>query len=238
MHGPILGLMHLAELRDTIGKDKPGKANGLIAAIGALYAWGIERGHADVNPTLSISRLSGGEYEPWPEEVWTLALKHLRSEARLACIFAVYTGQRLGDVLNMKLGDIRDDTITVRQIKTHKTLQIHLHAELKPIVATCRQRGSINIIAKRDGTSFSVDDFEALWTREMAKEPQGRIRKQGYVFHGLRKNAAIKLAEAGCTEKEISAITGMSLQMVEHYTRAANQQKLALNAMKKLEAGT
>ena len=146
--------------------------------------------------------------------------------------------QRLGDVLNMKLGDIRDDTITVRQIKTHKTLQIRLHTEFKPIVAACRQHGSINIIAKRDGTAFSVDDFEALWTREMAKEPQGRIRKQGYVFHGLRKNAAIKLAEAGCTEKEISAITGMSLQMVEHYTRAANQQKLALNAMKKLEAGT
>jgi len=30
----------------------------------------------------------------------------------------------------------------------------------------------------------------------------------------------------------------MSLQMVEHYTRAADQQKLALNALKKLEAGT
>jgi integrase len=52
--------------------------------------------------------------------------------------------------------------------------------------------------------------------------------------HGLRKAAARRLAEAGCTAHEIAAITGhASLKEVERYTRAVDQQKLATAAMEK-----
>ena len=52
--------------------------------------------------------------------------------------------------------------------------------------------------------------------------------------HGLRKAAARRLAEAGCTEHEIAAITGhASLREVARYTRAADQRRLADAAMKK-----
>src|SRR4029077_10357127 len=57
--------------------------------------------------------------------------------------------------------------------------------------------------------------------------------------HGLRKAAARRLAEAGCTEHEIAAITGhASLRLVEHYTKAVNQKKLAASAMAKVKTGT
>jgi integrase len=53
--------------------------------------------------------------------------------------------------------------------------------------------------------------------------------------HGLRKAAARRLAEAGCTEHEIAAITGhASLKEVQRYTKAANRTKLAVAAMKKV----
>ncbi len=56
------------------------------------------------------------------------------------------------------------------------------------------------------------------------------------MFHGLRKAAASKLAEAGCSTKEIAAITGhLTLQMVELYTREAEQKKLAKRAMRRFE---
>ena len=52
--------------------------------------------------------------------------------------------------------------------------------------------------------------------------------------HGLRKAAARRLAEAGCTAHEIAAITGhASLEEIEHYTKAVDQQKLAASAMEK-----
>ena len=54
--------------------------------------------------------------------------------------------------------------------------------------------------------------------------------------HGLRKAAAAKLAELGCTAHEIMAITGHeSIQEVERYTKAAEQKRLAKSAMGKLQ---
>ena len=54
--------------------------------------------------------------------------------------------------------------------------------------------------------------------------------------HGLRKEAAAKLSELGCTAHEIMAITGHeSIQEVERYTKAAEQKQLAKNAMVKLQ---
>jgi integrase len=54
-------------------------------------------------------------------------------------------------------------------------------------------------------------------------------------MHGLRKVAATRLAEAGCTAHEIASITGhSSLKEIEPYTRAADQKRLAKAAMKKV----
>lgn len=55
------------------------------------------------------------------------------------------------------------------------------------------------------------------------------------VFHGLRKTTAVVLAEAGCSTKQISAITGQSDQMVEHYAKMADRERLAQAAVTKLE---
>src|SRR5580765_1964871 len=55
------------------------------------------------------------------------------------------------------------------------------------------------------------------------------------VTHGLRKAAARRLAEAGCSANEIQSITGhATLQEVTRYTKAAEQKKLAVAAMKRL----
>ena len=58
----------------------------------------------------------------------------------------------------------------------------------------------------------------------------------GYSIHGLRKNAGNALAEAEGTEREIMVRLGhKSPQMAAHYTKRANQKKLARSAVEKLE---
>jgi integrase len=53
--------------------------------------------------------------------------------------------------------------------------------------------------------------------------------------HGLRKAACRRLAEAGCSEKQIAAISGhASLNEVARYTKAADQVRLARDAMTKI----
>jgi integrase len=226
----------IAAIRDQFGTT-PAKANAYVKAIAALFAWGRERGFSRDNPADGISKLKVGEHQPWPQWAWEISQTHFRHELKTACALALYTGQRLGDVLRMQLGDIRDDVVTVRQAKTGKTLQIPLHRELKSLVAECRERGSINLVAKTNGQAFNVDQFHAMWGREMQKPECKSIREKSFVFHGLRKSATVKLIEAGCTPKEVSSVTGMSLAMVEHYGKGADQLRLSREAIRKFERG-
>ena len=72
---------------------------------------------------------------------------------------------------------------------------------------------------------------------------QGVIRRAGLpqecVRHGLRKAAARRLAEAGCTVWQIAAITGhQSLKEVERYTRASDQRRMAVSAFEVLDGAS
>jgi hypothetical protein len=64
--------------------------------------------------------------------------------------------------------------------------------------------------------------------------PPDRCQTNASEAHGLRKAAARRLAEAGCSASEIAAITGhKTLAEVERYTRAADQERLARRAIQK-----
>jgi integrase len=57
-------------------------------------------------------------------------------------------------------------------------------------------------------------------------------------FHGLRKAACRRLAEAGCSASEIAAISGhATLHEVGRYTKAADQAKLAKAALGRIANG-
>jgi site-specific recombinase XerD len=56
--------------------------------------------------------------------------------------------------------------------------------------------------------------------------------------HGLRKAAARRLAEAGCSTLEIMSITGhQSLREVERYTASVSQKRLAQSAVDRIANG-
>lgn len=56
--------------------------------------------------------------------------------------------------------------------------------------------------------------------------------------HGLRKAAAARLTESGCTEQEIMAITGhRTSKEVTRYTRAASQKTRAQSALRRMSEG-
>ena len=76
------------------------------------------------------------------------------------------------------------------------------------------------------GEPYTADRFRAAWGDLMSQTPAG-IRDEGYVFHGLRASSCEKLREAGCNDREIGAITGMSPEMITRYTASADQRMLA-----------
>jgi hypothetical protein len=59
------------------------------------------------------------------------------------------------------------------------------------------------------------------------------------VTHGLRKAAARRLAEAGCSANEIMALTGhATLTEVTRYTKTAEQRKIAHKAIQRLTSSS
>ncbi|HET7448106.1 MAG TPA: hypothetical protein VFJ49_09385 [Methyloceanibacter sp.] len=122
----------------------------------------------------------------------------------------------------------------VVQQKTGKELWVPLHAALKTSLETWE--GSPYVRTQK-GVAYTPMQFRAAWTRMMNDTPAGRIRQEGFTFHGLRASSCEKLYEAGCSGEEISSITGMSAAMIRRYLRFANQKRLARAAVRRLEGG-
>jgi integrase len=169
--------------------------------------------------------------------VWAYSLieEHARADMQRAVLLARYTGQRQADVLRMAPEHIDDSGINVTQQKTGKELWVPLHADLKG--ALDHWSGSPYVQTPK-GDSYTPDRFRAAWTRLMNDTPAGKIRQEGFTFHGLRASSVEKLREAGCGDREIESITGMSSAMITRYSRFADQKRLAKAAVRRLEGRT
>jgi integrase len=128
--------------------------------------------------------------------------------------------------------DVDDGGLNVRQQKTGKQLWVPIHRDLKAAMAGWD--GS-PFVQKPRGGGYTPDQFRAAWTRLMNDTPAGRIRAEGFTFHGLRTSSVAKLREAGCGDREIEAITGMSVAMITRYSRFTDQKSLAMTAVGRLE---
>lgn len=215
----------IVRLMDRMG-ETPGAANLFAGAIGSLYKWARERGHIpkDCRPTKDIRFFDLGEHDPWPERVLEAALRTDDADVRLAVHLLYYTAQRLGDVLAMRWTDIRGNAIEIKQDKTGIELHIPLHKALKAELDRTPRNG-IAILTKPNGKRWKEG-----WARDKL-QAFGRKHNAEIVPHGLRKNAVNTLLEIGCSVAETSAISGQSLQMVEHYAKKRSQPKLGSAAI-------
>jgi hypothetical protein len=94
---------------------------------------------------------------------------------------------------------------------------------------------SVQPLTNTRGQPWTKCGFKASWQKAL-RGPLAPIREARLSpFQGLRKSAVVTLLEAGCTTAEVQAITGQSMQMVEHYTKQVSQKKLAASAILKWE---
>ena len=223
---------HVLDIRDAYAST-PGKANTLIRTMSAMYQWGMVRRGLKVNPAnlkaYNVKALKIGEHRPWSPD--SLAkyraggLPHLV----LAMELAIWTGQRQGDLIKMTWADIGERVMKVVQEKTSKEVWLPISQPLATVLAA----------APRAAETILVSSRGEPWARSnvLAQAIGHDLARLGIKerFHGLRKSTAVVLAEAGCSTKQISAITGQSDQMVSHYSKMADRGRLAKDAIDKLE---
>jgi integrase len=214
--------------------ETPAAANDVLKKLRILVHFAVDLGWRRDDPTLRIKKFAGGEFHTWTEDEIAAFEKRwaIGTRERTAFALHLFTGQRRSDVCKMAWPDVdvAGQSIRVVQAKTGAKLMVPLHAELREALAAW-PRKHVAILTTAYGKPFAVAGY-GNWFSDA-------IDKAGLpshcVAHGLRKAAARRLAEAGCSANEIAAVTGhKTLQEVERYTRAADQKRLASAAVARL----
>jgi integrase len=214
--------------------EKPESANLLRKVLRAMMTHAVEIGLRADDPTRDVKaiRVKSDGFHSWTDaEIAQFEAHHaIGSRPRLALALPLYTGQRRSDVVKMGKQHVdKNGTIHVRQIKTGAALAIPVHPDLKAIIdATPSEH--LTFLTTQFDKPFTAAGF-GNWFREQCND----AGLPHCSAHGLRKAAARRLAEAGCSEHEIASITGhASLREIVRYTKAADQARLAVSAMDKM----
>ena len=224
---------HIRKMRDELA-DTPGAANTVVRMLKVVLSFAVEEEWIESNPALKVPLFNSGEWRAWSDE--ECAAFELRwrpgTMQRRAYVLALYTGQRRSDLVRMTRAHRKSGMLHVSaQEKTGEELWIPEHRELAAELAR-GELAHMSLLTTSAGRAFDPVYFGAWFAQ--AIEAAGL--PQRCVLHRLRKTAAARLAEAGCTEQEIMAVTGhVTSRMVTKYTKDASKKKQASAAILKLE---
>lgn len=210
-------------------------ANMLRKRLSALMKFAVRIGMVPANPVAATRpfKVDSTGFHTWSEdEIAAYETRHeVGSKARLAFDLMLWTGQRGGDARAMGPGNIRGKRLVVTQEKTGATVSLPLLPALAASILATPSGGMVFLLSDR-GAPFTRKGFGnkiRQWCDE-AGLPNCSA-------HGLRKAAARRFAEAGCSNQEIKAWTGHSTDSeVARYTAAASQELLSDAAADKLMA--
>jgi integrase len=231
--------------RDELALKSLRQADYAWTMLAAILEWAWDLGKIPVNPCKRGGRLYHGTRidKIWSIEDEEAFLKSASAHLHLPLLLALWTGQRQGDLLRLPWSAYDGKVIKLRPSKSKRkggrppvTVTIPVGAPLKEALdAAARQKRGPLILTTIEGTAWTSDGFRASWGKAIKKA--GVV---GVTFNDLRGTAVTRLALVGCTEAEITAITGHSLHDVRsildaHYLH--RDPELARRAIHKLEMG-
>jgi integrase len=216
----------------------PAAANSRLKVWRPLLKLAVREGLIASNPAAEVEKRkeAGEAHAPWePEHVaqyrdrWPIG-----TPQRLSAELFYWTGARCIDarVLGRQMVD-RKGWLCFNQEKTGGRVEIPMFAPLpgwcaafepdrQQLLACLEQHQDLTFIVTAFGAPRSQKGI-SQWMAANAREA-GLV---GLTAHGLRASRAIELYLIDATPQKIAAWTGhLSLQEVEHYTRAASRRKL------------
>jgi integrase len=217
----------------------PEAANGRVKAIRQVFKFGIRKKVAPFNPARDVSYIRTGStgYHTWTvEEVRKFEARHpIGSKARLALALLVFTGQRRSDIVRFGKQHIGAGKLTFTQHKGRNRKPRKLTLPMLPALR------SIIGASPCGELTFLVNDLNRPFTEagfgNKFRDWCNQADLRHCTAHGLRKAGATIAANNGATSRQLMAIFGWeSIRMAEQYTRSADQQRLANDAMHLIEA--
>jgi len=213
----------------AVGASRPGMANLTASVLKRLMAFAIKIGLRNDNPLIGVDRYRLGSHHTWTDAEIATFENHWRlgTRERLAFALLLYTGQRVGDIANLKRSDVSGGIIRLVQQKTGAPLTIPIHPALERAMRAGPAKG-VYFVGDKDGRPIASASLTRLMKRAAAAAGLPSHCKP----HGLRKAILRRLAERGASAKQIAAVSGhRSLNEIERYTRAADQATMSKAAL-------
>jgi integrase len=219
-------------------RETPGAADKLVKYLRSLFAWAIDKKLATFNPAVGIAKINETEgWHTWtPAEVDIYRSHHkIGSKARLALELMLNVGARISDASRIgRQHETKGWLLFVawknRNRKSRKTIECLITRELAEALAATPTGDTVYLVNDL-GRPFTINGLGNKmrdWC-DAAGLPQ-------CTAHGLRKAAAVILAESGVTAPELCALFGWSkLETAEIYIREAQKRKMVANAFTRLD---
>jgi integrase len=202
-----------------------------------LIGYAIRVGERKDDPTLrmQVDIPDTGGHRCWSEEEIATFRAHypIGTKERLALELLLDTAVRCSDAVRLGPQHIHGGILTLaRTQKTGAALSIQVSAELATAIQATAPADSLVFLLNEYGRPFPAAGFSRWFARHAKLAGLSKC-----TAHGLRKAAARRMAEAGCTAPEIASVTThKTLKEVQRYIDAADRVRLAANATAKLRA--
>jgi len=216
---------------------KPSDANKYLKCAAALYRFAVDRQWLKTNPAKGIEKLKTPSvgFHTWTEdeartfeERWPVGTRE-----RLAFDLLIYTGVRRSDVVRLGRKNTKRGEITITTEKSRNSghpVEVTITI-LPPLALSITAAGGAETYLETSkGTPFVKESF-GNWFRRACKAAGAPGSS-----HGLRKLAAVRMAENGATEAELNAVFGWAEGSNESatYTRNASRSRLARGGISKM----
>jgi integrase len=218
--------------------ETPVAARDFLRCLRLLIAYAISIGVRQDDPTAGVRvKLPKSDgFRTWTEVDISAfeAAYPVGTKPRLALALLLGTAVRCSDVVRLGRGNVRNGAVHLTHQKTGAALVIPVTPTLAEAINAGASTDHVVFLLNDRGRAFTARGFSKWFVSQCE-----RAGLKGLSAHGLRKAACRRLAEAGCSANEIAAISGhASLREVERYTRAADQARMARNAVARAAVST
>ncbi|WP_171207418.1 tyrosine-type recombinase/integrase [Ruegeria sp. HKCCA6948] len=214
----------LRKVHDALA-DTPRKADKRLQTVSLLWNYAVNKLDWPLgsNPSVGIDHFGKQrEFEPWPD--WMVnKLADAPTTVRTAAELILGTGQRPNAAIKMERDQFRGEWMVVLDEKSDELLEVFCPEDLRDYIATLPRAGK-HVLAKNLSEPLGYNAVEKAfraWRKDLGPEAKP------YVLHGLRKLAIVRLAEAGCSDAQIQAVTNQSAEMVAYYRKKADRRRLS-----------
>jgi integrase len=181
---------------DMRGKIAPISANREKSLLSNVFSLAIKWGIVRDNPCRNVKSLKEKPRDRYIED-WEYheVRKVAMPSIQLLMDFAYLTGQRIGDILSIKISDLTENGIRIQQNKTGTKIIIQWSPALEDCVNKIKKLPrsvvhSFTLFCNTKGAPLVYDAFSSAWLKTMKKALSNGVLKESFTFHDIRAKSA------------------------------------------------